>query len=136
MKDFEVRAWHIDEKKYVDIWNMTPDGKRIQIADQLYLVNNLDASDEHKKYLEENGIAIRNEFILQLYTGKRDKNGVKIFEGDVVSGESGVGVVKCDSGLFFIRIPGDIIPYVVYKNAERVTVIGKVLENPELLNTN
>lgn len=71
------------------------------------------------------------------FTGKTDKNGKRIFEGDVVRFDSGVFVVRfydCRMGFGFSGQFGrGCVAGFTMTNWEDIEVIGNIHDNPELL---
>ena len=69
------------------------------------------------------------------WTGLTDKNGKKIFEGDIVYNGSGdPGIVKWFYGSFVIHFTnGDVWDVSQYIKEEYTEVIGNIHDNPELL---
>lgn len=68
------------------------------------------------------------------YTGVTDKNGVKIFEGDIVrefGGETYQGCYEIDNVLI-VKIPDMLLNFVIGYDCER-EIIGNIHDNPELL---
>ena len=75
------------------------------------------------------------------YTGLKDKNGKRIFEGDELSWHNGSGAVNFDGGCFCVRLHGEIEYYgrnnpaidVIFNLYPELEVIGNIHDNPELL---
>jgi uncharacterized phage protein (TIGR01671 family) len=84
------------------------------------------------------GVLVDPETVSQ-YTGRDDKNGVKIFEGDIMSTNETDGAllwtVEYDAGRLCYEANGIGHHYSPVRNAvwEEGTVIGNIHDNPELL---
>lgn len=66
--------------------------------------------------------------IMRKYTGLVDKNGRKIFEGDIVRHENGTlseVVLECRNGLEAWYFGGGLL--------RQLEVVGNIYDNPELL---
>lgn len=91
--------------------------------------------EAHGVHNTVNSCSIIEETIGQ-FTGLTDKNGVKIFEGDIVyvPDEEEAGVVAWDdeSARFTIELTGLLIDFDNY-SAIYTEVIGNIYDNPELV---
>jgi uncharacterized phage protein (TIGR01671 family) len=80
------------------------------------------------------------DFIYQQYTGLKDRNNKKIYEGDILSSSvvgrtdllASIAEVKFDNGRFYVAYRG---LYAIMLDDQRFTkiVIGNIFQNPELL---
>ena len=132
MREFKFRIWDMDRKVML--------GSRYVIFYD---------GDFYENYRDlEDGILIENIAVMQ-YTGLKDKNGVEIYEGDIVKVISGYGWEDVSDVIFGLTdkrygsYPAFCIPGVetesnsfseVFDSGDyEIEVIGNIYENPELL---
>ena len=82
--------------------------------------------------------AVVNSETVGEFTGLTDKNGVRIFEGDIVrtyDPDDSPAVVKYDIGetMFAVVIDNIFFGLGEHFNGNDLTIIGNIHENPELL---
>lgn len=121
-REIEFRAWLKDEKKMVD-------------------VREINFSSEQICFETEDEIlyASFDEIELIQYTGLKDTNGVKIFEGDIVKNIYSNSKYELfwdeENCCFRMRNMDDDYDYLVLniREAGMLEVIGNIYENKELL---
>jgi len=119
MSRFRFRAWNKNTKKMVCPHKLTP------------LALNQGCKDLAGVFLP-----FDESYTIMQSTGLKDKNGVEIFEGDVVRDDSGKAwSVKWTSSVCcFDFLDSDSNTWAVSRNAvEHMEVLGNVYNNPELL---
>lgn len=82
-------------------------------------------------------VCVNSETICE-YTGLNDKNGTKIFEGDIIKTEqiisvlgTNIFVVEYAHGNYFIRHNSTVLS--LFSVNESAEVVGNIYDNPELI---
>ncbi|EUJ29622.1 YopX family protein [Listeria cornellensis] len=122
-REIEFRAWDVVEKRWlsIDEFVLRSDGI-------VLLVSQCESAFDSSVILSKD-----SDIKLMRYTGLRDKNGNKIFEGDIGWDDHTEcwGVVVFDEGKFLYvweNVSEDL-----WERTGDIEIIGNIHDNPELL---
>lgn len=119
------------------VWNKTGE-------EMCYLLENgwsFGPSEEVRAFSWEDVFAAQEQDLIPLqYTGLKDKNGVEIFEGDLIERDIEVGGMYETYGASIVEYNEDEAMYCFewdspnrLSDYENLNVIGNIYENPELI---
>ena len=123
MREIKFRAWDIEREGYIQGFNMVNYHGYFNKGIKKSIYRYQTEWDEEK-------------YILEQYTGLKDKNGKEIYEGDVLSAEERwfKPIVGFENGCFVVANlgPSTSLYDFLEKSHEDFNVIGNIHENPEL----
>ncbi|PPH20473.1 hypothetical protein C5C99_08955 [Rathayibacter sp. AY1C4] len=122
-RKIKFRCWNTDTNSLID-----PRGLAIQPEDGVLIYANDPA---------EFGLYDSSNYVLEQFTGLRDKNGVEIYEGDIVGTELGAFCVVFSEKFagWYIEKPDGHREFLfgALGNVHTNMIIGNIHENPDLL---
>lgn len=134
MREIKFRIWDKENKVYYpSIWNVCFIFGGIRFAWDDY-----ENSDGETMITD----LPKDSFELMQYTGLKDKNGIEIYEGDIIVKQNVISGKRCkevewqykETGFFpFADSPDNCGHCGGGENPESYEVIGNIYQNPELL---
>ena len=117
MREIKFRAWDKEQKDLFEVVAINYKKKRVYSS-----WNDLDGKNLYAEF---------DQAVLMQCTGSKDKNGVEIYEGDIVRGRI-YHMFYEDNVVFQIGWIDEENGYGLHWFPKEVEVIGNVYENPEL----
>jgi len=132
MREIKFRAWDKINKELHEVWAVNWDEGYVYLE------------DEENKYPESFSSGTYrlddNDVILMQSTSLKDKNGKKIYEGDVISWKFWSHIEPQISIVEFDEECGGFYPFTSlksnsedYRTEETIEIIGNIYENPDLI---
>lgn len=120
MRELKFRAWDKKEKILRDVREINFEGIDFSVREVKY-------GNTRIRYDQLDRI------VLLQYTGLNDKNGIEIYEGDILfePHEEEYPQVIFDEGVFYLRYSTFVHP--LFEECDSLEIVGNIYENPELL---
>lgn len=145
MRGIKFRVWDKENKEMIFQSDNTT--KTNSVMETQFIFDDMGPWVFTKNYLATAWNEIKS-FELMQYTGLKDKNGVEIYEGDILRcwrsiGEKGdsrgeyarfLPVKYCNQWCQFVAVDKELkMQYGIWQNFDVYEVLGNIFENPELL---
>lgn len=127
MREIKFRAWWANEKTMLN-----------NVHDFYDTLGNIGHGNEYEPENSFSGVLDNpDEYQVMQYTGLKDKNGVEIYEGDILQFGDGIcREVSYDHEHTGFKLKGEDPVNPLWQMHKSMQVIGNIYENKELLNEN
>jgi uncharacterized phage protein (TIGR01671 family) len=136
MREIKFRVWNVKEKKMYPVFLIEWAGGGV--SQENSFLKHVDPVNGKKIYVNP-PYGQQNNAILMQYTGRKDKNGKEIYDGDIIQLLGHRPNIDCDIDVEEVIFEDGEFCHTYQdrpnkKFWEYATVIGNIYENPELIN--
>lgn len=144
-RPIKFRTWDKNRQSFIGPVNLLGDQKYVILPENwpwehyCEAVNLSSSAKTINEAFKEREDYARENWIIQQYTGLKDKNGKEIYEGDILKwheGKNNLSEVIFQNGSFMVRGINWGAFWYLSDYCDVYTCFGNVFENPELLKTN
>lgn len=129
MRELKFRAWNRQDNEYIT-------GNRIRVdGDGLLYIDRITVKTAFVHHTRKNPW-----FIVEQYTGLKDKNGTEIYEGDIIRAPEYIGRIFYDEEYAYFKLKTSRSDHCFIALMQQLEiemddleVVGNIHENPELL---
>ena len=129
MRELKFRAWNRQDNEYIT-------GNRIRVdGDGLLYIDRITVKTAFVHHTRKNPW-----FIVEQYTGLKDKNGTEIYEGDIIRAPVYIGRIFYDEEYAYFKLKTSRSDHCFIALMQQLEiemddleVVGNIHENPELL---